>query len=68
MKEQSENISKELNRELIEKILDETLRSYGEFYGQSCYFNGKDGKKELPKDEFIELYKKRAVEKIMKIK
>lgn len=53
--------------EEIEKILDETLRCYGEFYGQSCYFNGKDGKRELPKDEFIELYKKKALEKITRL-
>ena len=54
-------------KEEIEKILDEILRCYGEFYGQSCYFNGKDGKRELPKDEFIEIYKREALKKITRL-
>jgi len=51
----------------IEKILEDTLQLYGEFYGQSCYFAGEDKKKELPKDEFLEIYKKKALEKIIKL-
>jgi hypothetical protein len=50
----------------IDKILEETLKSYGEFYGQSCYFAGKENKNFLPKDEFLEIYKNKALKKILR--
>ena len=54
-------------KQKIEKILDEALKCYGEFYGGICWANGRNGKRELPKDEFVDIYKNKALEKITEL-
>lgn len=39
------------------------LRHFAQFYGQGCWFNGRDGIKELPSDEeFIDIYAKQLMD------